>query len=330
MKVKYFAPALAALALLAIGACNQEKENKDNNLGEGLEKAAALKDNTYVVQKVGDQAETRTLDQQWSSWERMPMTDPETDATTMCVALSLEDGDDEGMTLGGAYFVVPEDALGDPQTISEDFVWKHPAFSANVFTQKNQNASGGYDESNWLNAKVGMYQGQTKGNMKFSRSYFQVKPRISKADPYTGLYQLIFYVEFTNTIYQFDETTLKEEEIEDGDYIIYGNALVEEYFPPVRSFTLSPHEFYLGYGGAGQVLEVTYQPANAKWDWADLEIDSSTDSFIYYPGTHTIAINTLAPHADAHVLGVQVKFWLKSDHSVYDFVYVDKNEQPRN
>ena len=46
MKVKYFAPALAALALLALGACNQEKDNKDNTpLGEGLEKAAALKSN---------------------------------------------------------------------------------------------------------------------------------------------------------------------------------------------------------------------------------------------------------------------------------------------
>lgn len=330
MKTKFHALALAipaALALLSLGACNQEKDNKDNTpIGEGLEKAAALKDNTYVVQKVGGQAETRTLDQQWSSWERMPMTDPETDATTMCVALSLEDGDDEGMTLGGAYFVVPEDALGDPQTISEDFVWKHPAFHANVFTQKNQNASGGYDESNWLNAKVGMYQGKAEGNMKLGKCHFQVKIRTSKADPYSGLYQLIFYVEFTNHIYQFDETTLKEEEIEDGDYIIYGNALVEQYIPPVRSFTLSPHTFHLNYGmTSGQELEVEWEPKEAKWDWNDLEIYQNNDFFKWYPESHRVAINQQASGADSQVKGVQIWFRLKSNPNVYDDVYADLN-----
>lgn len=326
MKVKYFAPALAALALLALGACNQEKDKDNTSLGEGLEKAAALKDNTYVVQKVGGQAETRTLDQQWSSWERMPMTDPETDATTMCVALSLEDGDEEGMTLGGAYLVVPEDAIGDPQTISEDFVWKHPAFHANVFTQKDQNASAGHDESNWLNAKVGLYQGKAEGNMKLGKCHFQVKTRTSKADPYSGLYQLIFYVEFTNHIYQFDETTLKEEEIEDGDYIIYGNALVEQYFPPVRSFTLKPHEIKLLYGlTQGQVLEVEYEPQEAKWDWNDLEFSNTNNLFNWYPESHRIAINQQASNADQHILGVQIMFHLKSNPNVYDAIYADLN-----
>ena len=73
-----------------------------------------------------------------------------------------------------------------------------------------------------------------------------------------------------------------------------------------------------------------FEPVNAKWDWTDLEIGSNSETFNYYPETHTISINTLAPHADAHVLGVQVKFWLKSNHDVYDFVYVNMNEQPRS
>ena len=327
MKVKYFA---IAMALLALGACNSENENgnekKDNvTTGEALEKAASLKENTYVVQKVGGTAETRTLDQKWSSWESNPMTDPETDATTMCVALSLEDGDDEGMTLGGAYFIVPEDVIGEPQTIDSNFVWKHPSFHANVFTQKDQNASAGHDESNWLNAKVGMYQGKSDGNMKLGKCHFLVKTHTSKADPRPVLYQLLFYVEFTNHLYQFDETTQKEEVIEDGDYIIYGNGIIEK---PVRSFTLKPNEFHLNYGMTnGQVLEVDYEPEDANWDWFDLEIDGETNKsfFNWYPATHNIAINQLAPGADHKDYGRQIVFRLKSNHSVRNEVWATLN-----
>lgn len=322
MKLKYFA---IALALLALGACNSENNNNGNNEnldGQLLAKAAALADNTYVVQKVGGEAETRTLDQQWSSWERMPMTDPETDKSTMCVCLSLEDGDEEGMTLGGAYYVVPEEAIGEPQTIDSNFVWKHPTFHANVFTTKNLKASSGHDESNWLNAKVGSYKGKAEGNMKLGKCQFQVKVRTSKTDPYSGLYQLLYYAEFTNILHNEADDT----ETEDGDYIIYGNGIVEEYIPPVRSFTLKPHTFHLNYGmTSGQELEVEYTPTNAKWDWNDLEIYQNDDFFKWYPESHRVAINQLASGADHQVKGVQIMFRLKSNHSVYDDVYVDLN-----
>lgn len=322
MKLKYFA---IALALLAIGACKPENKNNENeaNLGDQpIAKAAALAENTYVVQKVGGEAETRTLDQQWSQWERMPMTDPETDKSTMCVCLSLEDGDEEGMTLGGAYYVVPEEAIGEPQTIDSNFVWKHPTFHANVFTTKDLQASSGHDESNWLNAKVGSYKGKAEGNMKLGKCQFQVKVRTSKTDSYSGLYQLLYYVEFTNILHNEADDT----ETEDGDYIIYGNAIVEEYFPPVRSFTLKPHTFHLNYGMTnGQELEVEYTPTNAKWDWNDLEIYQNDDFFKWYPESHRVAINQLASGADHQVKGVQIMFRLKSNHSVYDDVYVDLN-----
>ena len=97
----------------------------------------------------------------------------------------------------------------------------------------------------------------------------------------------------------------------------------------IDSFTIKPHEFYLGYGGAGQVLEVEYEPETTPWDWNDVEIATNAHLFNFYPSTHTISINTLAAGADAHELGVQVVFRLKSNHNITDEVYVNMNQQPQ-
>ena len=95
----------------------------------------------------------------------------------------------------------------------------------------------------------------------------------------------------------------------------------------VTSFTLKPHQFSLYYGLTnGQVLDVEYQPADATWDWTDLELmPGSDESFNYNPSSHSIAIDQLAPYADSQVHGVQVGFRLKSNHKLTDYVYVDKN-----
>ena len=90
----------------------------------------------------------------------------------------------------------------------------------------------------------------------------------------------------------------------------------------VTNFEIQPHEFYLGYGAAGKVLDVKVSPEDATWDWADLELASNAHLFTYYPDTHTLITTS-----DAHELGVQVKFQLKSNNKVYDYVYVDMNQQ---
>ncbi len=241
---------LTALALAAglFVSCFEEKDQELLTLDELLEKSKQLKGNTYVVQKKGGKAETRSFSQEWSMWERMPMTDPETDETTQYVTLSLEDADADGGTRGGAYFCLPEAVIGKVQSMTEEFFKENPWASVMAFTFKDPEA------------------GHTGGEIT------------AKAGG-------------------------------DGEGAMFGNMKQD---------------------GSCKVLEVEYEPANAIWDWADLEIDSNTETFNYYPATHTIAINTLAPHADAHVLGVQVKFRLKSNHNVYDYVYVNLNESPRN
>ena len=289
---------------------------------EFLAKVKKLEGNSYVVQKLGGAAETRNFDQKWSSWELMPITDPKTDKTTMYVNLSLEDADADGGTQGGAYFSLPESVLGKVQEITEEFFKEHPWASVMAFTLKDPAA--GFQAGEILAKAGGDENGTMFGNMKKDGSCKFVVLPAEGTKGYSGNYQVLFYFEFHNKQYVWNPDLGEYgeyEEFDDGDYIMYGNAIVEEYFPPVRSFTIKPHEFYLGYGSAGQVLDVEYEPANAKWDWEDLELGSNSHLFTYYPSTHILKTTS-----DAHELGIQVKFQLKSNPSVYDYVYVDINQ----
>lgn len=321
--------ALAAAMLFSCTEWGDEDDTKSFNLDEFLARPSKLKANTYVIQKEGGKAETRNYVQKWSEWRNEPKTDPKTNQTTQYVNLNLEDADADGGTLGGAYFSLPESVIGKVQSITAEFFKENPWASVMAFTFKDPEAG---HEAGEITAKSGGDNGEMFGNMKTDGTCKFLVQKSEGTKAYSGIYQVLFYFEFHNTLYVWNAEKGEYggyDEIDDGNYIMYGNALVEEYVPPVTSFTLSPHEFYLGYGGAGQVLDVEYQPANAKWDWYDLEIGNNTESFIYYPETHIITINKQSQYADAHDLGIQVKFQLKSNPSVYDFVYVNKNQQPQ-
>ena len=295
------------------------EDPKDKAYNEFLAKVKKLEGNSYVVQKIGGAEETRKFVQKWSMWEPMPMTDPATDQTTRYVSLSLEDADADGGTRGGAYFCLPEAVIGKVQSMTAEFFKENPWASVMAFTFKDPNA--GHEAGEILAKAGGDGEGGMFGNMKDDGS---CKILVQETKAYSGVYQVMFYFSFHNVSYVWnpDKGDYGDyDEIDDGDYIMYGNALVDEYFPEVRSFTIKPHEFYLGYGGAGQVLDVEYEPANAKWDWEDLELASNAHLFTYYPSTHILKTTS-----DAHELGIQVKFQLKSNHNVYDYVYVDINQ----
>ena len=314
--------AVFALASGMFVSCFDPEDVQDPEVAaynEFLAKVKKLEGNTYAVQKVGSEAAIRNFDQKWSMWERMPMTDPKTDQTTQYVSLSLEDADADGGTQGGAYFCLPESVLGKVQSMTEEFFKENPWASVMAFTFKDPSA--GHEAGEILAKAGGDLDGTMFGNMKKDGS---CKLLVQETKAYSGNYQVLFYFEFHNTMYVWNPEKGDYgdyDEVDDGDYIMYGNAIVEEYFPPVRTFTIKPHEFYLGYGSAGQVLEVEYEPANAKWDWEDLELGSNSHLFTYYPSTHILKTTS-----DAHELGIQVKFQLKSNPSVYDYVYVDINQ----
>ena len=314
--------ALFALATGMFVSCFDPEDVKDPEVvkyEEFLAKVKKLEGNSYVVQKLGGAAETRKFDQKWSQWEPRPMTDPKTDQTTQYVSLSLEDADADGGTQGGGYFCLPESVLGKVQEMTDEFFKENPWASVMVFTFKDPAA--GHTGGDITAKAGGDDEGGMFGNMKKDGS---CKILVQETKAYSGNYQVLFYFEFHNKSYVWNPDLGdygEYEEFDDGDYIMYGNAIVEEYFPPVRTFTLKPHEFYLGYGGAGQELEVEYEPANAKWDWEDLELASNTHIFTYYPSTHILKTTS-----DAHELGIQVKFQLKSNPNVYDYVYVDINQ----
>ena len=322
MKYLRFLSAFALAAGLFVSCIDDEDETGQEfiNADEFLAQAKKLKENTYVVQKAGGAAETRNFSQKWSQWELMPMTDPKTDQTTQYVSLSLEDADADGGTQGGGYFCLPVSVIGKVNAMTEEFFKENPWASVMAFTFKDPAA--GHEGGEILAKAGGDENGTMFGNMKKDGS---CKILVQETKAYSGNYLVLFYFEFHNTRYVWNPDLGEYgdyEEFDDGDYIMYGNAIVEEYFPPVRSFTIIPHEFYLGYGSAGKVLDVEYQPANAKWDWEDLELGSNSHIFTYYPSTHIITTTS-----DAHVLGIQVKFQLKSNPSVCDYVYIDINQQ---
>lgn len=285
------------------GNGNNEDSNKFN---------AANNHYTITNKSTGEKLE-RTFSPEYGTWEQRTSSFL---PSANVVTLSLEEADKDGGTIGGGYLELPEELAEKPITLDKEKMKKYASLHLDLFCIPDTTA--GYSENNYLSVhiKPNMESGELETNIKLDgKSTFKVEKIASKANDYEGNYLFSFNLDFTYA---------------NVEYNIDGCAEVSKYYPPVRTFTLSPHRFYLGYGGAGQVLEVEYEPANAKWDWNDLEIATNADQFNWYPATHTISINTLGPYADAHTLNVQVKFQLKSDPSVYDYVYVDKNEEPRN
>lgn len=132
------------------------------------------------------------------------------------------------------------------------------------------------------------------------------------------------YINFSHTIPEGQFNLILRSK---ADHSVKCSVPVKMVRHKVTSFTLKPHQFSLYYGLTnGQVLDVEYQPADAAWDWYDLELTPGSDEhFNYNPYSHSVAIDQLAPYADSQVHGVQVGFRLKSNHKLTDYVYVDKN-----
>ena len=155
--------------------------------------------------------------------------------------------------------------------------------------------------------------------------YYSFNYHSIEIDPASDYYDKLYYndygpyVQFNHTIPVGEFNMILRSK---ADHNVKYTVPVKMVKHRVTKFEIQPREFYLGYGAAGKVLDVKVTPEDAAWDWADLELASNTHLFTYYPSTHTIITTS-----DAHELGVQVKFQLKSNSRVYDYVYVDINQQ---
>ena len=289
--------------------------------GDIFDKAGKLDDNVYIVRAHAGNESTRGLLQDWSQWNRGKAG---CDSQTRVIKISLEDGkvDQESgsvETQGGGYFEIPIDKFGGPMQLLLDYLSNYGAIQGSFFTFKKPDE--GYSSSNYLNLKFGCgdmhnlksgtVQLQKKGS---SANASAMAPRRALEEDYSGELEFVFALTFTNYIYDNESG----EEIEDGEYTVYGKAVVNEFTPKITYFKLEPESGFVGVGKSVEVNVKEYTDEDAVWDWNDVELVASyvdyanyeTDEsyFSWNPATHSLT--SLKSNNNE---SVYVRFRLKSN-----------------
>ncbi|MBP5397863.1 MAG: Ig-like domain-containing protein [Bacteroidales bacterium] len=198
-----------------------------------IQKAEALRDNTYSIQVKGGDATISNLTQEYSQWY---LTKSKMDRTKEAIRVSIDDDDPEQSTMGGGFLEIPAELANKLSTINQEFVAKYPWFHADVFTMRTGKE---------LNANISAGSGETPvGNVKLDgSSQIQIKEK-SGTKAFTGEYQLLFVIEFT---------------VAGQDYVIAGNATVNHYQPELYSFAFNNYPDWMK-TNTSAILEV---------DWTD-------------------------------------------------------------
>lgn len=195
---------------------------KDTITGdEAINKAEELDDNTYVIQKKGGEIQTFPLSQQDSRWY---VGRSYTDRTQQAIKVELMDEDPVESTMGWGMAELPLEIANKLITINQEFYQKYP----------------------WANMKFGSFRtgkevsahmGSTGGNVKQDgKCQIWLKEKTGVKSAYTGQYQFLFVFVFTNQTWDSNTQTY----VTDDEYTIYGNAVVEQDFPELSYFSVSP------------------------------------------------------------------------------------------
>ncbi len=223
--------------------------------GDPLEKALALKENTYSVQKTGETAQVFPLDPAYSQWYVGPSY---MDGTQEAIHVEMMDEDPELMTMGWFSGEFPPEVANQPTTVDEDFCMKYKWSSAKMGTMR---LSG----SNMLDAHMG--QG---GNVKLDgRSKFWIKVKTGTKS-YSGDYQFLFVFVFVNQTWDPDT----ESYIYGDEYTICGNATLKELIADLDNFSL---DYPSSWVAPGKSITLTASwTAGAKFDWSKVTLNSQT------------------------------------------------------
>ena len=252
MKLKHLFLILAAAGFAAATGCNDEEMDGAEAL-LGLQKALALKENSYVVQKKGEEAQTYSLTQEESRWY---IGRSYTDKTKEALKIQIMEEDPELSTVAWGDFELPTEIVNKPTTINEQFVSK---FS-------------------WSGAKFGIHRSKMMvslhvgkgGNVILNgKSQILVKER-GKSKAYSGEYELIFYCEFTNDDY--DQET--GEPIKGDEYTIYARAVVNQYFPTLTWFRIEPEKDWVKLNSSVKI-DADWDDG-AEFDWSKVKLIGST------------------------------------------------------
>ena len=303
--------------------------NSDGTLDTGggnvFDQAKKLNDNVYVVRDKDGNESMRGLLQDLSQWNRGKSG---CDGETRVIKISLEDGkvdQETGSvdTQGGGYFEIPIDQFGEPMLLLLDYLSSYGAIQGSFFTFKKPEE--GYSSSNYLNLKFGCgdmhnlkdgtVQLQKKDNSAQTRGETQ-SPALE--EDYSGELELVFAFTFTNFINE------NGEDIEDGEYTVYGKAAINSFTPKITYYKLEPESGFVGVGKSVVVNTKEYYDEDAVWDWNDVEMVASyvdyanyeTDEgyFSWDPATHSLT--SLKTNNNE---SVYVRFRLKSNPELISY-----------
>jgi hypothetical protein len=281
---------------------------------EGLKKALKQKENVYVVEnkKTGETQE-RSYVTEWSEWNK----------DNDFVSFSLEDADADGGTLGMIWGHIP-------LTMTDVVL----ALTGEQFAN-SPGAKFGFDvyEGAQLSADFACFTGEqgmdVMGNIKPESKIMLRKvsqpansPRRApdgEETPYTGNYELLFYLVFKNQTWNHETGEMEEGD----DYEVYGRGTMTMHIPSITSMQLSSESQYLKVGESTKVKVDQYYEENAQWDWNDVQIaGQSADYSSAYDGvddgyfTWDPATQTLTSVKPNDNKPVYIVFSLKSKPSV--------------
>ena len=218
---------------------------RDASDDKPIDRAVELKDNTYAIEKGGELIGTYPLSQTDSRWyvARASM-----DKTKEALKMELMDEDPVQSTMGWGMWELPTDLNGQVTNIDESFTSKY-SWAAGKF--------GSFRSGKQLSAHMGK-----GGNVKSGQ--IQIKTRTKG---YSGEYQFLFILVFENE--SWDSAT--QTNIPDGEYTIYGNAIVNEYKPVLNSFMISAPADWVQVGKSITV-DADWWDDGAEFDWSKVKL----------------------------------------------------------
>ena len=221
-----------------------------------IKKAEALKDNTYTIQKAGEEAKVYNLTQDASQWY---VTKSKLDRTKEAVRVYLDDDDPEQSTMGWGGGEIPVELVNKLNTISKEFLEKYPWFHVDFGTFRT-----GKQVEAQIYGAAESPSGKPSGNIKLDGSSQVWLKEKSGSKAYTGEYQLLF-------VYVF---TAGEEE-----YTIVGNAIVNHYQPELYSFHFDGYPVWMK-TGTSVTLDVDWTEG-AEFDVSKVQLVNQTKGGVY-------------------------------------------------
>ncbi len=223
---------------------------------EPIQKAEALKENTYSIQKKGGEAQVFPFPPEYSNWYKGTSY---MDGTQQAIHVELMDEDEEQMTQGWMSAEFPPEVANKLTTVNDEFFGKY----------------------SWSTAKLGTLRlGQKKmidchmakgGNVKLDgRSQFWLKEK-SSSKAYSGEYQLLFVFVFEYQEYDPETDTF----LPGGEeYTMCCNATLTELVAELSDFYLNYEDNWVAPGKSTTLS--AHWTAGASFDWSKVKLNSQT------------------------------------------------------